>query len=60
MFVSPYSLGSTVEEQLVSASRVEELAQLEISGKILFLYGEIAKEQLMPKNFVFYCYWLIC
>lgn len=54
VFVSPYSLGCTVEAQLVSASRVEELAQLEISGKILFLYGEIAKEQLMPKNFVFY------
>ena len=54
VFVSPYSLGCTVEAPLVSASRVEELSQLEIRGKILFLYGEIAKEQLMPKNFVFY------
>jgi aminopeptidase YwaD len=54
VFVSPYSLGCEVELQLVSASRVQELAQLEMSAKILFLYGEIAKEQLMPKNFVFY------
>jgi len=54
VFVSPYSLGCAVEAQLVSASRVEELVHLEISGKVLFLYGEIAKEQLMPKNFVFY------
>ena len=54
VFVSPYSLGCTVEAQIVSASCVEELAQIEINGKILFLYGEITKEQLMPKNFVFY------
>ena len=54
VFVSPYSLGCAVEAPLVSASYVEELAQLEMSAKILFLYGEIAKEQLMPKNFVFY------
>jgi aminopeptidase YwaD len=54
VFVSPYSMGCTVEACLVSASTVEELLQLEISGKILLLHGEIAKEQLMPKNFVFY------
>ena len=54
VFVSPYSLGCAVEAQLVSASSVQELTQLEMSAKILFLYGEIAKEQLMPKNFVFY------
>jgi aminopeptidase YwaD len=54
VFVSPYSLGCIVESQLVGASCIEELISLEISGKILFLYDEIAKEQLMPKNFVFY------
>jgi len=54
VFVSPYSLGCAVKAPLVSASRVQELAHLEMSAKILFLYGEIAKEQLMPKNFVFY------
>ena len=54
VFVSPYSLGCKVEAPLAGASRVEELAQLEICGRVLFLYGEIAQEQLMPKNFVFY------
>ena len=54
VFVSPYSLGCTVKAPLVGASRGEELSELETSGKILFLHGEIAKEQLMPKNFVFY------
>jgi aminopeptidase YwaD len=54
VLVSPYSLGCTVEAQIVSASCVDELVQLETGGKVLFLYGEIAKEQLMPKNFVFY------
>ena len=54
VFPSPYSLGCTVEAHLVSASSVEELEQLELNGKILLLHGQIAKEQLMPKNFVFY------
>lgn len=54
VFVSPYSLGCTVEEQLVSASSIEELEQKDIKGKVLLLHGRIAKEQIMPKNFVFY------
>ncbi len=54
VFASPYSLGCTVNAPLVSASCVEELAHLDMSKKLLFLHGEIAKEQLMPKNFVFY------
>ena len=54
VLVSPYSLGCNLTEELVSASQVAELEQLEAGGKILLLYGEIAKEQLMPKNFVFY------
>ncbi|MFU8773809.1 MAG: M28 family peptidase [Anaerolineales bacterium] len=52
--VSPYSLGCDLNARLVNASSVEELQNLEAPGKILLLYGEIAKEQLMPKNFVFY------
>jgi aminopeptidase YwaD len=54
VLVSPYSMGCTVEEQLVSASSIEELEQIDMKGKILLLHGEIAKEQLMPRNFVFY------
>ncbi len=53
-FVSPYSLGCLAGEHLVAASTVEELENLSMNGRILLLRGEIAKEQLMPKNFVFY------
>lgn len=52
--VSPYSLGCTVEAELVSATTIQELQKLVFADKILFLHGDIAKEQLMPKNFVFY------
>lgn len=54
VFVSPYSHGCETEEQLISISSIEELEQIDIKGKIVLLYGEIAQEQLMPKNFVFY------
>ncbi len=52
--VSPYSLGCNVKEELTSISNIEEFERADIKGKIVLLYGEIAKEQLMPKNFVFY------
>jgi aminopeptidase YwaD len=52
--VSPYSLGFKGEGELISASSVAELEALEGNGKFILLRGEIAKEQLMPKNFVFY------
>ncbi len=54
VFVSPYSLGCEATEELIGASSIEELERLDIHGKIVLLYGDIAKEQLMPKNFVFY------
>src|SRR4030043_2364733 len=54
VFVSSYSLGCTAEGQLISVSSIEELERAKLTGKILLLHGEIAKEQLMPKNFVFY------
>ncbi len=54
VLVSPYSLGCNVREELTSISNIEEFERADISGKIVLLYGEIAKEQLMPKNFVFY------
>jgi aminopeptidase YwaD len=54
VFVSPYSLGCETEETLICVSSIEELEQTDIKGKIVLLHGEIAKEQLMPKNFVFY------
>ena len=52
--VSPYSLGCNVREELTSISNIGEFERADIRGKIVLLYGEIAKEQFMPKNFVFY------
>lgn len=54
VLVSPYTLGCSVQAPLVSASTFDELKGRQVTGKVLLLYGEIAKEQLMPKNFVFY------
>ncbi len=52
--VSPYSLGFQGTAQLQSASTISELEDGDFKDKILLLYGELAKEQLMPKNFAFY------
>jgi len=54
VLVSPYSLGFRGEGELISASNIEELSKISAKNKIIFLFGEIAREQLMPKNFVFY------
>ncbi len=54
VYVSPYSLGCEIEGILTGISSIQELEQTGIDGKIVLLYGEIAKEQIMPKNFVFY------
>jgi aminopeptidase YwaD len=54
VFVSPYSLGCEAKADLTCVSRFDELEKANITGKILLIHGEIAKEQIMPKNFVFY------
>ncbi len=54
VFTGPYSLAFKGKATLVAAGSLEELEKTDFAGKILLLYGEIAKEQLMPKNFVFY------
>ena len=54
VLVSPYSIGFQGEAILVSASDIRELEKLDARGKIVLLHGEIAWEQLMPKNFVFW------
>lgn len=54
ILASPYSNGFKGEAKLVSASTMNELENVQAGGCLLFLHGEIAKEQLMPKNFVFY------
>ncbi len=52
--VSPYSNGFRGEGVLVEASTPEELEKMDARDRIIFLHGDIAREQLMPKNFVFY------
>lgn len=52
--VSPYSLGCNLHAPLVPIETAAELAAVDLKDKILLLHGEIAQEQLMPKNFPFY------
>lgn len=54
VFPSPYSHGCDVKARLLDASTLQELEELSMGGAIVLLHGEIASEQLMPKNFVFY------
>jgi aminopeptidase YwaD len=52
--ISPYSLGCEVNGPLIVVSDLDALETIEVDGKILLLHGELAREQLMPKNFPFY------
>jgi aminopeptidase YwaD len=52
--VSPYSLGCKVRAPLAVISTVTDLEQADLRDRVLLLRGEIAQEQLMPKNFTFY------
>jgi aminopeptidase YwaD len=54
VLVSPYSTGIRATAVLTAASTITELESLDVKDKIILLHGEIAREQLMPKNFVFY------
>ena len=51
---SPYTRGCQARAPLAVISTVDELEASPVSGTIVLLRGEIAKEQLMPKNFPFY------
>ena len=54
VFASPYSLGCQVSAPLEVVSNVSELVGIDSMDKVLLLRGDLAKEQLMPKNFTFY------
>lgn len=54
VYTSPYSLGCRLKARLVKAGTMEELRASQPAEQILFLHGELAQEQLMPKNFTFY------
>lgn len=51
---SPYAPGCHVTAPLAVAATVEELEQVDATGRIVLLHGEIAAEQLTPKRFPYY------
>ena len=51
---SPYSIGCNHDLELAAASTIEELEQGDFKNKIILLHGEIAQEQIAPKNFIFW------
>jgi aminopeptidase YwaD len=53
-FPSPYSMGCDTRGRIVPVSTFEELESLSSCHGLLLLHGEIAREQIMPKNFHFY------
>ncbi len=54
VLVSPWSNGCSVKAVMKSASSISELEEGDFRDKVILLHGDIAGEQLMPKNFVFY------
>lgn len=54
VFSSHYSLGCSVVGELVAINTVALLEQADVKDKIVLLYGEIAMQQIAPKNFPFW------
>ena len=50
-FASPYTLPVLVSAPLVAVNTMEELEAADLTGKVALLRGELAREQLAPKNF---------
>ncbi len=53
-FSSPYSNPCDFETEFEIVSTINELEKTDAGNKILIVKGQLAQEQLMPKNFVFY------
>jgi aminopeptidase YwaD len=54
VFASPYSNGCDCTATLCAAGNLAELESVDAREKVLLIHGQLAREQLMPKNFVFY------
>ena len=54
VFSSHYSLGCSVQGELVAIRTVAQLKQVDMKDKIVLLYGEITSQQIAPKNFPFW------
>lgn len=53
-FSSHYSLGCSVQGELVAVNSAGKLELADIENKIVLLYGEITFQQIAPKNFPFW------
>lgn len=51
---SHYARGCSAEGKLVAVNTLEKLERTDIRGKLVLLYGEIASQQIAPKNFPFW------
>lgn len=51
---SPYTLPGNFAAPLTNVSTLDELKNAELRNTIVLVRGELAKEQLRPKNFTFY------
>jgi aminopeptidase YwaD len=45
---------SFIKDRLETAANIEELANKDFSGKIAVFYDQLCKEQIAPRNYVFY------
>lgn len=53
-FTSPFSQPVDITSIIEIVSTIKNLENIQCENKILLMKGEICKEQLMPKNFIFY------
>ncbi|NDV56886.1 M28 family peptidase [Bacteroides sp. 519] len=54
VFSSEYSSGCCVKGKLIAINTVAQLEEADIKDKIVLLHGEIASQQIAPKNFPFW------
>ena len=54
LFAGPFSSAFDGEAPLIAVATVEQLETLDAPGGILLLHGQIAAEQLTPRNYPFY------
>jgi len=53
-FVGPYNDSYQIRSDFRTAATIDELAKGDFTDKILVLHGQLCKEQLAAKNFIFY------
>lgn len=54
VYPGPYSLGVQAQGVLAAVSTFDQLQAADLTSKLLLIHGELAREQVMPKNFPFY------